>query len=435
MSDEFPKKLISALKMVRLMLADGLSSSGSSTEQGVKYLRLNLWAGFLTLCFLTAGCSRGADKAPTPKTEAKGVRVARAVELAVEQTVYATGSLAAHDRAVLSAKVPGRLESITADLGSAVKKGDLLARIEKRDFELLQRQAEASLAQARARLGIALSGEEDSLKPETSSIVNEARAVLSEAAKNRQRILALREQGVLPDADVETAESAYQVALHRFDEATHEAKNRMATLRLRQAELAMAEQQVKDTEIRAPFDGVVELRQTSPGEFLTVASPILTLVRADPIRLRLEVSEKDAPRVRVGNRVKLQLEGSDRIYESAISRLSPVISQASRMLVAEADFGNPDGTLRPGSFAKADIVVTEMERGIFIEQSAIVTFAGLHKVFVLDRGKAVEYQVTLGRLNGTRVEVQGKVAPGALVVLEPGNLRNGQAVRTVAQET
>lgn len=367
--------------------------------------------------------------------EARGVRVEHAEELDVEQTIYATGSLAAQDRAELSAKVPGRLESISTDLGSTVKKGDLLAQIEKRDFELKRLQAEAALAQARARLGLALSGEQDDADPERSSIVKEARAVLSEAAKNRERILKLREQGILPEADVETAESAYQVAINRVEEATHEARNRLATLRERQAELAQAEQQLTDTEIRAPFDGVVEMRQTSPGEFLSVAAPILTLVRIDPIRLRLEIAERDALRVEAGNVVRLRLEGAPRVYESRIARLSPVIAQSNRMLIAEADFANPDGSLRPGSFAKADVVLAQKARGVFVDKSAIVTFAGLHKVFLLEQGKAVERAVTLGRENGGRVEVRGKVPKGALVILAPGNLRNGQPVEMVASQT
>src|SRR5262245_19357995 len=183
------------------------------------------------------------------------------------------------------------------DLGTPVRKGDLLAQIEKRDFELRRQQAEAALWQARARLGLALTGEEDKVEPERSSVVKEAKAVLAEATKNRDRLLKLREQGIIPDADVETAEAQYQVALNRYDEALHEAKNRMATLQQRKAELDLAAQELRDTEVRAPFDGVVELRQTSPGEFLNLAVPILTLVRIDPIRVRLEISEKDAPRV------------------------------------------------------------------------------------------------------------------------------------------
>lgn len=367
--------------------------------------------------------------------EPKKVRVDRVQRLDTEETVYATGSLAAQDRATLSAKVPGRVQSIEVDLGTAVKEGDLLAQIERQDYELRRRQAEAALAQARARLGLSLSGEEDTVEPEKTSIVKEAQALLNEATKNRDRVRNLRAEGVVPDADVETAEAAYQVAVSRYDEAVHEAKNRMATLRLRQAELELANHQVKDTEIRAPFAGIVERRQTSPGEFLNVGSPLLTIVRVDPIRLRLEVSEKDAPRVQIGQTVHLHVEGSAREHDGKISRVSPVITTENRMLVAEADVPNKEGLLRPGSFVKANIVVTDKAPGLFVPNESVQTFAGIQKIFSIREGKAMEIEVRLGRERNGLVEVIGELKRGDEVVVDPGTLRNGQPVERITKES
>lgn len=393
----------------------------------------------LLLCCFCAGCKKQQGKESASRgqqqLEAKKVRVAPVQRLDTEETVYATGSLAAQDRATLSAKVPGRLESIVADLGRRVKEGDLLAKLERQDYELRRRQAEAALAQARARLGLSLGGEEDKVEPEKASIVKEARALLNEASKSRERTLKLREEGVIPDADVETAEAAYQVTVNRYEEAVHEAKNRMATLRMRQAELELAEQQLNDTEIRAPFSGIVEQRQTSPGEYLSIGTPILTVVRVDPIRLRLEISEKDAPRIRVGQTVHLRVEGSERKHDGKISRVSPVITRENRMLLAEADVPNPEGLLRPGSFAKADVVVNDKAPGLFVPEGAVLTFAGMQKVFVVREGKAVETEVDLKRERDGLVEVIGEVKAGDDVVVAPGTLRNGQPVELISNES
>jgi RND family efflux transporter MFP subunit len=392
--------------------------------------------GTLLACFLFLGCNKHAGNAPPSRTplESRKVRVARIQELAVEETVRANGSLVAQDRAVLSAKVPGRIEAILVDMGSAVKKGDLLARIEKRDYELRRQQAEAALAQARARLGLALTGEEDKAEPEKTSIVKEARAVLAEATKNRDRILKLREEGVLPEADVETAEAAFQVAVNRYEESTHEAKNRMATLKQRQAELALVEQQLQDTEIRAPFPGVIEQRQTSPGEFLNIGAPIITLVRIDPIRARLDVSEKDAPRVRAGQNTRLRIEGSDQEFTGTISRVSPAIATGNLMLQVEADVPNPQAVLKSGSFVKADVVVNETH-GLFVPRGAVITFAGIKKIFLVHQGKAVEKEIKLGREIGGRVEVLGPVKAREMVVIDPGTLRNGQPVEILTSDS
>lgn len=395
-------------------------------------------ACFLVLLtgFVLTGCKQEAGSAP-PETrlEAKKVRVARVQALATEETVPATGSLAAQDRAVLSVKVSGRVETIFADLGSTVKQGDLLVQVEQRDYELRREQADAALAQARARLGLSLGGDEDKAEPEKTSIVREARALLSEASKNRERLVKLNREGVIPVAEVETAEAAFQVATNRFEESIHEAKNRMATLKQRQAELQMAEQQLKDTGIRAPFPGIVEQRQSSPGEFLNIGSPVITVVRVHPIRLRLEVAEKDGPRVKLGQIVHLRLEGSDESHDATISRISPVIAAGNRMLQVEADVPNPRGLLRPGSFVRADIVVNDQAPGLFVPAGAVQTFAGIQKIFLVQQGKAVEKEVSLNRKRGLLVEVLGAIQADEIIVVEPGNLRNGQPIEILPTDS
>ena len=382
------------------------------------------------------GCKNDDSASPrqSQQLETKQVRVAQVQKLRAEETVAATGSLVALDRAVLSAKVPGRVAAIVVDMGEVVKEGDLLAQIEKRDYELRLLQAEAALAQARALLGLVLTGEEDKAEPEKTSIVKEARARLNEAEKNRNRSVALREEGVIPDADVETAEAAHQVALSRYDEATHEAKNRIATLKERQAQLAMAEQQLKDTEIRAPFPGIVERRQTSPGEYLSIGTPVVTVVRVDPIRARLEVVEIDAPQVRLGQTVHVRVEGIEEPLKVKISRTSPVIAAGNRMMLVEADVPNPKFILRPGYFLEADIVVDENPT-LFVPKRAVSSFAGIQKIFLVQEGKAVEKEVKLGREKGDLVEVFGPVEAGAMVVLEPGTLRNGQPLELLANDS
>lgn len=361
--------------------------------------------------------------------------VAEAVELPSEETVRATGALAAFDRAVLSAKVPGRLERFEVDLGTRVRQGEVLAQIDEREYQLRLEQAEAALAQARARLGLSPQGEDDSSAPEATSIAREARAVLEEASKNRERVISLNAQGVLAEAEVETAESSFQVATNRYSAALDEARNRLALLTERQAEVGLAKHLLAETTIRAPFEGIVERRQASPGEYLQTGSPLLTLVRVDPVRLRAEVPERDAPRIREGQKVLLRIEGSSMVRTGAVARLSPVIRQEDRMLAIEADFRNPDGSLRPGSFAKAEIVVDASKRGVFVPESAVVTFAGIQKIFTVEEGKAQEREVKTGKKREGKVEITQGLSGGERVVVEPGTLRDGQLVVVEQGET
>src|SRR2546426_6125311 len=153
----------------------------------------------------TAGSSKETDD-PMPARVARAVTVATVAERVMERTVAVIGSLNAYDEATLSVKVTGRLQTIDVDLGSVVRKGQLIAQVEPQDYELQLKQAEALLSQARARLGLALTGDDDKVDPDQTSTVKQAKARLDEARKNRDRIVQLNKQGILSESERETAD-------------------------------------------------------------------------------------------------------------------------------------------------------------------------------------------------------------------------------------
>ena len=155
---------------------------------------------------------------------------------------------------------------------------------------------------------------------------------------------------------------------------------------------------------------------------------MFTLVRVHPLRLRVAVTERDAPSVRVGQSVRVRLEGDPATHAGRVVRLSPSIQEQNRTLNVEAEVGNRDGKLRPGSFARAEIVVEADRTAILVPASTVVTFAGLEKVFVVKDGKAVEKRIRTGRRSGDRVEILEGVAAGEAVVTDPGSLVGGAPV-------
>ena len=379
-------------------------------------------AAFVVSCSKSGSAPQAAEPAkPRPVT------VTTAQLRPMERIAIATGSLAAQEQATLSVKVPGRLHTIAVDLGSVVKKGDLIARVDPGDYELRVRQSAAALAQARALLGLSLDGTNDAVELEKTSLVRQAKAVLNEAAKNHERIQSLARTGISPASEVDTVESAYVVALNRYEAALEESRTRQATLEQRRAELDLAQKQLSDTSLRAPFDGAVQSRLAGLGEYQQSGTPVVTLVRTDPLRLRLEVAERDAAAVRLGQALRLRVEGHTNLIAGKIARLSPAISEQSRMLIVEADIPN-DGALRAGQFVRAEIVTNERDPGLAVPAAAIVAFAGLEKVVTIADGKALEKTVTTGRRDGDWVEIVTGLKPGETVVLNPGNLRTGQPV-------
>jgi RND family efflux transporter MFP subunit len=356
------------------------------------------------------------------------VRLATAERRPLERTLSALGSFAAQQEVILSAKVPGRVQALHVDLGSRVHAGDLVAQIERRDYELAVQQAEAALAQARARLGLPLDGPDQAPPLEQLSTVKEAQAVLDEAQHEWKRVQELATAGIASQAELQAAEKTYQVALNRYHVALEDARQRRAALDQRRAELEMARQQLAETTLRAPFAGAIQARHVSLGQYLERGAPIATLVQIDPLRLRLEVPEPQAGRVRLGQPVRFVLTGESRERTATVTRLSPSLDQQTRVLVIEADVPN-DGSLHPGSFARARIVVETNALAVVVPAEAIRAFAGLEKVFVEDNGVAVERDITTGDRGDGWVEVTRGLQAGERVVLEPGNLRSGQRLQ------
>ena len=397
--------------------------------------RALLIGGVLLVSLILAGCKSqypaGARQARAGDGQAaRQVKTARVEETPFGEAVKANGTLAAYDQTTASVKVPGRLRSITVDLGSVVRRGQVIAQVEPQDYNLRVQQAEAALAQARARLGLSPDGRDDNVNPEQTGTVRQARAVLDEARVNRDRSSKLVEQGVVARSDFDAADATYKVALSRYHDAIEEIRNRQAVMAQRRSELSLARQQLADTAVHAPLDGIVQEKRASVGEYLAAGAPVVNIVKMDPLRLRAEVPEREAKNVRSGQNVRVTIDGDTNVYLGQIMRLSPVIAQQSRMLLVEADVRN-NGKLRPGAFAHAEIVTNDAQLVATVPSKAIVTFAGIEKVIVVQNGKALEKPVTTGRRNGEWTEIVAGVNVGDQVIVDPGNLQSGQAVEVV----
>lgn len=403
------------------------------------FLRSNTSHGTAALVALTLAASCARTPAEGTRTTASGsaqaansvrdVRTARAALAGWERSVRVSGELVAFEQATLSAKVPGRLAPITFDLGTRVARGDVLARVDPRDYELRVEQALAALQSARARLGLAADGEVDAVTPEDAAIVRGARAQLSDATRERDRARDLLKGGVGAQATVDAAETRVLAADSALQDALEEVQNRRATLAQRRADVALARQQLEDAQVRAPFDGVVAARLAGAGDYLTAGAPIARVLRFDPLRLRLDVPEREAAGIQAGQSVRVLLEGATEPVTGTLVRTAPELGARNRTLRVEAELANPVGALRPGSFARAEIVVEADAQALSVPTDALVRFAGIDKVIVVEGGKAVERRVTIGRMDGARVEVLNGLAAGDEVVLAPGNLPGGSAVR------
>jgi RND family efflux transporter MFP subunit len=171
----------------------------------------------------------------------------------------------------------------------------------------------------------------------------------------------------------------------------------------------------------------VAQRVAGVGDYLSVGTPIARLVKTDPLRLRLDVPERESGAIRTGLKVRVMVEGDTNIYTGKIARVAPALREADRMLAVEADVP-AQGSLRVGRFVRAEIVVNESEAALVVPEPALIVFAGLEKVVSAKDGKVTEKAVTTGRRGADWVEIVSGLSAGEVVVLEPAGLRTGQPV-------
>ena len=364
--------------------------------------------------------------------EARSVIVATAALEPLERRITVTGTLAAEEQVALSFKVTGRVHELHVDLGSPVRRGQVLARLTPTDFELRLQQAEAALQQARARLGLPADGDQVAVNPESTALVRQSRAVRDEARLTRDRVKTFVQRGISSRADLDAAEASLEVAEGKYQDALEEIRNREAVLSQRSSEVALARQALEDTTLRAPIDGAVRDRQVTVGEFRSAGTPVLTIVRTDPLRLRVAVPERAAAALRAGQLVRVRVEGDDARYDGKLVRLGAAIEEDNRTLPVEAAVANHHGALRPGMFATADIIVDRAEKAVVVPGDAIVTFAGVQKVLLVKDGRAREQRVRTGRRNADRVEITEGIKAGDVVIVKPGDVVDGTPVRARA---
>ena len=344
--------------------------------------------GFLGVLFplLLVSCGK-PDQSKSARSDGapRSVRVARTELRPMERALHVVGTLSARDEATVAAQVAGQIEASHVDFGDRVIAGQEMVLIDVTSYEALVRQSAANLARA------------------TASADN--------AAQNLKRIQDLQKDKIASSSDL--------------DQAVAESGKTKADVKAAEAADAIARLDLERSRVKAPFDGAVAQRIASVGDYVAVGAPIIKLVKTDPLRLRLDVPEREALAVRVGQGVRVTVEGDTNSFAGQVARIAPAIRDADRMLQVEADVPN-NGGLRAGLFARAQIIVNARDEGVSLPPNAIVTFAGLEKVVVIQDGKAAEKTVATGRRGADWIEIVSGLSAGATVVLNPAGIRTGQ---------
>ncbi|MCA9054219.1 MAG: efflux RND transporter periplasmic adaptor subunit [Planctomycetaceae bacterium] len=384
--------------------------------------------GALMLGWSVSGCGR-ADPTPSPSGAASENRAAKtpirgdALEVRLTRwplVVRSQGTLATDEVTVVGTKVAGRVQAVDVDLGDVVTPETELMVLDRRELELEVAQAEAALAQSRAAVGLAPDAPLESLNPLNSPPVREAQAVLDEAKLRRDRVEGLRKQRAVTEAEWEEVAAAEKVAHAQLSSAINGTNEKIALIRVRTAELALARQRLDEAVITAPYCGVVQQRHVSPGAFVQVGQAIVTLVRTDPLRFRGTLPERYARRLSVDQPVSLMVEALSDPIETKVSRISPALDPSSRALTFEAEIDNGDGLLRAGLFAEASVELDADRTAAIVPESAVTQFAGRENVWKIESGECTEQFIESGERRDGFVEVLAGLTAGDQVLLQAG---------------
>ncbi|HEY5471204.1 MAG TPA: efflux RND transporter periplasmic adaptor subunit [Bacteroidales bacterium] len=269
----------------------------------------------------------------------------------MSELINSTGTLRPDEEVDLAFETSGKIVGINFTEGTRVKKGDLLAKINDRP---LQAQLEKLVAQLK----------------------------MSEAKEFRQRSLL--------DKDAISQES--------YDQVQTDVQSLKADINLIKA-------RISETELRAPFDGIIGLRYLSEGSYATSSTKIAKLIKISPIKIEFSIPEKYASEIKIGYPITFSIDGSDKVFNASVYAIDPKIDIETRTIVLRALYPNKDEELKSGRYAGITLQLSQLDNAVAIPTEALIPEMDGEKVFIYEHGKAQSVKVNTGLRTESRIQI------------------------------
>lgn len=402
---------------------------------------LTLAAVGLAACSRSKGQPNNATTSASPSAVVDITTVA-AVSRQLPRFFEATGSLAADVQTDVQPQTAGKVVAVGVDMGSPVRKGQMLVRLEDADYKLRIDQAVAQLENAKA--AVRQAEEKIGLRagqqfiPEKVAEVATARANLELAENNFQRAQKLIESGDISRADYDQRKSQRDALKQTYEAALAQARQNYAGVMVArtnvtnaQTQVDLAKRSLSYTVVTAPIDGHVLDRPVDVGTYVSTTTKVATIVKTNPLWIRIDVPEQAVPQIKNGQSVSLATSSwPDRSFSGRVARISPNVSANSRTLTVEAEIDNGSGTLKPGQFGTVRILLPQTEAAVLVPQRALRTISGATYVFVIKNGHAQQRLIQPGQAEADLIEIKSGVAVDEIVASSNvDQLSDGVAVR------
>ncbi|MBI2524795.1 MAG: efflux RND transporter periplasmic adaptor subunit [Candidatus Rokubacteria bacterium] len=375
----------------------------------------------------------------------------------LEVKLASTADILPAQQAAIFSKVSGYIRRIHADRGDLVRAGQLLVEIDDQELQAQVEQARAGLLSGQAGLQMArstLEGHRASLENQRANL-SRARAVAANDARQAERMKTLFERGLVSATDwdnartlaessrasVQSADAQLLVAETQIATSESQVRLAMAQVETYRATLRLAETNLSNTRLVAPFTGFVSQRNLDPGATVSAQSSgtntsslgILVLQDIASVRVQVEVPERQIARVTPGLAVRLGVDPyRGEVFTGRVARIVQNLDPRSRTMGIEVDIPNPDGRLKPGMFARVDLVVDRRAAALVIPVEALRLGEGKPSVMAVRGGAAQSVAVEVGLADGGWLEVVSGLAEADQVIVQGKDLvKPGQTVRAV----
>ena len=395
------------------------------SQKNLKVAALLLLLVAAAALFAACGRSSANGKTETPATTAPPaveVTTAAAIKRDLPRFFEASGSLAGDQQTDVAPQTPGKVVAVGVDIGSPVKRGQMLVRLDDAELKLRVdqavvqvEQAKAAVRQAEEKIGLRPG---QAFDPNRVAEVAAAKVTLDLAEKNLTRAEKLVESGDVSRSFYDDARARRDQLKEQYEVQLAQARQNFAAVQVArtnvanaESALALARKNLSYANIPSPIDGFVTERTADLGEYVSPQQKVATIVRTNPLRIRIDIPEQAIPEVQVGQSVSITTSAwPDRNFSGRVARIAPNVSATSRTLTVEAEIENSSGALKPGQFATVRILQSRAEPAVLVPARSVLTQAGVSRVFVIKDGHAEQRLVQTGQTEGDLIEIKNGVA-------------------------
>jgi len=373
------------------------------------------------------------------------VQVAAVTRQPMTYSLVANGDISPLFQVDLSPKVSGYLEKISVQIGDSVKQGQVIAQIDRAEFVQKVKEIEAKLAQAKAAADEVEAGTRSEDIRQAEEAVKQAQSRFDNAKTTRQRMEALYSREIISKKDFDNADtecavceaqlSSSQEKLKQLKEGARPEVREGSRAKVKEMEAILAQEQIRlqNTQIIAPFAGEIVRRNVDSGALVSPSTALVTLVHLETLKVVANVLEKDVSLVNLGMKAKILTEAyPGKPFEGTVVRINKALDLATRTLPAEINVPNPGHLLKPGMFAKIEMILKEIPNALTVPKEAVLKEEGKDFVFAVEGDQAFRKPVVTGIERESLIEIVEGVKEGDKIVIRgQESLRDRSTIRIV----